>query len=1083
MRKRDETSAKPGNAGRESHGLEDIVAHYLDLLNAGNELDPLEIAARYPHQSEVILRQLYAFLDLGRPSESSAPLGTLGDYTLRRQIGRGGMGVVDEAWQGSMDRVVALKVLPPGIAADLKAFHRFMREAKTAGQLSHRNIVGVHSTGIEEGTPWYSMEFVEGETLAQILAAVKDAEPDTDTPFGKKDDVAYFGNLSRAFADVADGLQHAHSKGVVHRDIKPSNLILDSEGKLRILDFGLARLEGQESLTLSGDVMGTVLYMSPEQAMAKRIPLDHRTDVYSLGATLYEVLTGAPPFRGKDQQDTLSQIIARDPRPPRQLNPRVPKDLETIVLKCLRKDAADRYGTAEALAQDLGRFGRGDAIEARPQTGWEKVARRLWRHRALVAAIGVLLLSGIIGLAASYAYVAEQRDLYAELLYLAHIRVAQQDYEQGNVGRFRKLLDLHRKNPDRGWEWYYLDNLRDMDLFTLPAHEGEVFSIAWHPEGKLLASGGADGFVRIWDSDAREMVREIRHGGSAVRDVSWSLGGDRLAAGTHNGVVKVWNVGTEEVRLSAAAGEDGSAVTKVAWSPNGRWLAFGRWDGTLEVVNADTGEPERHLSVPGAVSSLAWRNDSQRLAAGMSRRRARGHDALEEGLLVLWDTATWEKALETSPHSVYVSALAWSPDGSRFATGSFDDDVKLWDRDAQEASRVLAGHTGYVYSLAWSGGGERLASSSADGTVKIWDIDAAEEPLTLRGHAGKVLSVAWSTTNGLLASGASDGTVKIWRALGGDEALVVPAVAKAAWSFNGEWFASKTGTEHRGQITVFGAATLKPFAAFVYPNAVSMRCLAFSSDNRLLAAVGSDGNLRVWDWRRGHEVLRLDAHRGDGRSVAWSPDGGLLATGGRDRTARIWEVSAGREIHALRMEGDIGSVAWSPDGRRLATASIDQSVWIWDARTGECLLRLNRQPGFTTLGMEMDGQYSVAWSPEGDELAAGSEAGVLVVWDAVSGEERLRVAGHSSCIRSVAWSPDGRRLATGSNDRTVKVFDSRTGEEFLTLRGHGKNGVLSVAWHPDGDRLLTAGIDSVRIWDAPGYGERRDERQGQSEGK
>ena len=204
----------------------------------------------------------------------------------------------------------------------------------------------------------------------------------------------------RLFADVADGLQHAHSKGVVHRDIKPSNLILDGDGKLRILDFGLARLEGQESLTLSGDLMGTVLYMSPEQAMAKRIPLDHRTDVYSLGATIYEVLTGQPPLKGKDQQDTLSQIIVRDPRAPRQLNLRVPKDLETIVLMCLRKDPADRYGTAEALAQDLRRFARGDTVEARPERGWERFVRRAARHKwrllATLCALVVLLGSGFV---------------------------------------------------------------------------------------------------------------------------------------------------------------------------------------------------------------------------------------------------------------------------------------------------------------------------------------------------------------------------------------------------------------------------------------------------------------------------------------------------------------------------------------------------------------------------------------------------------------------------------------------------------------------------------------------------------------
>ena len=303
-----------------------MLGEYIDRLNAGEILDRRVICSEYPELAEAILERLEVFQTVGAGADAEKPLGTLGDYTLRRQIGRGGMGVVYEAWENSMDRVVALKVLPSGAAVDDKTFHRFMREARTAGKLSHPNVVPVYGVGLKEHTPYYAMEFVEGETLAQILTRLKEAEPETDTPFGKKDDVRYFHNLAECFADIADGLQHAHSKGVVHRDIKPSNLILDGDGKLRILDFGLARLEGQESLTLSGDLMGTVLYMSPEQAMAKRIPLDHRTDVYSFGATMYEMFTGEPPFRGKDHHDTLSQIIVRDPRSPRQLNAKVPKD-------------------------------------------------------------------------------------------------------------------------------------------------------------------------------------------------------------------------------------------------------------------------------------------------------------------------------------------------------------------------------------------------------------------------------------------------------------------------------------------------------------------------------------------------------------------------------------------------------------------------------------------------------------------------------------------------------------------------------------------------------------------------------------
>ena len=412
---RSSSGASPGSESP----LEDVVAEYVDRLNAGERINPLEILSDHPRTGQQILDQLKTFIDIDSDVSTGSPLGTLGDYTLRREIGRGGMGVVYEAWQNSMRRQVALKVLPVGIAADTKACTRFMREAQTAGKLSHQNIVGVYSTGVEEGTPWYSMEYVRGETLAQILAREKDAAPEEKTALGfPRDDVAYYSTLARCFADVADGLQHAHSKGVVHRDIKPSNLIFDGERdrggsdhilpKLRILDFGLARLEGQESLTLSGDLMGTVLYMSPEQAMAKRIPLDHRTDVYSLGVTIYEAITGRPPFRGRDHAETLSQIIEREPVGVRKLNPRVPRDLETIVLKCLRKDAADRYGTAEALGQDLRRFVRGIPIEARPQSGWKRIVRRAARQRWKIATGAALLLPALAAGVVSWKYFGER---------------------------------------------------------------------------------------------------------------------------------------------------------------------------------------------------------------------------------------------------------------------------------------------------------------------------------------------------------------------------------------------------------------------------------------------------------------------------------------------------------------------------------------------------------------------------------------------------------------------------------------------------------------------------------------------------
>jgi tetratricopeptide (TPR) repeat protein len=333
------------------------------------------------------------------------------------------------------------------------------------------------------------MEFVEGETLAQVLARMKESPPGEKTAFGfPRDDVAFYSTVARCFADVADGLQHAHSKGIIHRDIKPSNLILDGEGRLRILDFGLARLEGQESLTISGDIVGTPLYMSPEQARRKKIAVDHRTDVYSLGATLYEMLALRPPFSGKDHQDTLSQIIERDPVEPRKVNPRVPRDLETIVLKCLRKDAGDRYGTAEALGQDLRRFVRGEVIEARPEGRGERLARRVRRHRVqLLVLLTILLLVGACGFLAIGFNNQRRREAvreYERAVVLASLKLLRGDLIAPGRDLARGLFISHRFLAD------FRDSARETVAAVTRELEAAVTAVPERFEGHYVLARG-----------------------------------------------------------------------------------------------------------------------------------------------------------------------------------------------------------------------------------------------------------------------------------------------------------------------------------------------------------------------------------------------------------------------------------------------------------------------------------------------------------------------------------------------------------------------------------------------------------------
>ena len=433
----------------ESHEKGAVFGQIIDRLLAGEVLDVRRLREEFPEIGDDVLEQLRAYQDMLPRGEDGPSISTLGDYSIVRQVGRGGMGIVYEAWQNSINRRVALKVLPAGVAADSRTMSRFVREAHVAGKLKHPHIVSVYGMGVESQTPYYAMEFVDGETLAGFLSRQSldltknppessvDGNPERAS--GTQVDSEYCSRMAGYFIGVAKGLYRAHQQGVIHRDVKPSNLMLESTestavspgiertqsscgtdannsprqskrvDKLRLLDFGLARYAGGESLTMTGDVVGTVAYMSPEQARPDRgADVDHRTDIYSLGATMYEALTLRPPLKGRDAQDTLNQIAYQEPLAPRSINPHLPRDLETIILRCLRKDPTDRYPDANSVAADLERFLQGVPIEARPQSTIEKIARQGWRSRRLVAVVTVV--SSVVLPLAFFSH-SQQRDL------------------------------------------------------------------------------------------------------------------------------------------------------------------------------------------------------------------------------------------------------------------------------------------------------------------------------------------------------------------------------------------------------------------------------------------------------------------------------------------------------------------------------------------------------------------------------------------------------------------------------------------------------------------------------------------------
>jgi serine/threonine protein kinase len=431
-------------AGSADARLAELIDELTARLQAGEPLDREACLREHPEHAER-LAQLLPALEVLAGAPAARPrgrsplraarrwppprLGELGDFRLEREVGRGGMGVVYEAVQVSLGRRVALKVLPFASTLDPRQLQRFRNEAQAAAGLHHTHIVPVFATGCERGVHYYAMQFIDGQTVAALIAGLRAGPaapppPPADVPTGPDLPTppvgatstpppargpAFFRTVAALGVQAAEALEHAHQLGVIHRDVKPANLLVDGRGELWVTDFGLAHCQSQAGLTLSGDLVGTLRYMSPEQALAKRVVVDHRTDVYSLGATLYELLTLEPTFGGNDRQELLRQIAFEEPRPPRRLNRAVPAELETIVLKALEKNPADRYGTAQELADDLERWLKDEPIRAKRPTLLQRGRKWARRHQSVVWAAAVCCLVAVAAVAASIGWAVGDR--------------------------------------------------------------------------------------------------------------------------------------------------------------------------------------------------------------------------------------------------------------------------------------------------------------------------------------------------------------------------------------------------------------------------------------------------------------------------------------------------------------------------------------------------------------------------------------------------------------------------------------------------------------------------------------------------
>lgn len=999
-----------------------------------------------------------------------------GDYEILGELGRGGMGIVYKARQVSLNRLVALKTIGSAQLGRTEIV-RFRIEAEAAARLEHPNIVSIYEIGEHQGEHFYSMQLIEGGTVAALSLPAASQSADRQQRL-----------IAGCLAKVARAIHHAHQRGVLHRDLKPGNVLIDAAGEPHVTDFGLAKLFHEDSgLTATTTTLGTPAFMAPEAASGKARQASIGTDVYSLGAVLYALLCGKPPFLGATALETMQLAMESEAESLRAINEAVDRDLEIICFKCLEKEPARRYSSALAFAEDLERWLEGEPILARPATSGEKFRR--WCRRqprlatSLLGTAVLLIVITFVSLAAAHrvntARKSEQREHQSavlanqnlaranqqlgDTLQRAELQLAEDRFKADDVSAaLATLAAIVRRDPSNHIAVQRLTSAllhRDYPIPTIDPITGLgwIWTVELSADGQTLlvlwedaAAKPKRSFVRVWGAVSGNPVSPIIEEPDLIVRAQFSPDGKKVVTASAGGSIAFRDRGTGQ--LVQPPLQTKSIPNALRFTRDGLRVMVATADGRVRIWN-----------VTNAMEVKEWRAHNS--ACADARFNADGKmvvTASDRGSVRIWNAATGDEMFGSRSHTnislnLPVLSVQFSPDDSRLLTVSSDNAARLWEVNTGALIGEPMRHRGKIWPARFSPDGEQIVTASADHTAQIWSGRTAR-PMGTRLHHNGALSDAQFSPNGRsLLTASWDNTAQLWDASTGARLCAPLRHKERVWT---------VGFSRDGESVVTGGADgvaqiwdVRPTAAreFRIDHKREVSFAGYDRSGRLFATVKDDGTVRVWKAGARQLVTRPLPHPGKVVRIEFSDDSRYLATASEDGKARIWELSSGKLTATLQHNGSVQCVRFAPDGKRIVTASIDRTARVWDPESGEPLGSALKHEGWVT---------EACFSPDGSRVATAADDHCARIWDVRTGELCVPTLLHDDNVLDVRFNPDGSILATASTDKTARLWSVRTGLQVGNSMRH-VGLVSSVEFSMDGRRIVTASWDgTARVWDA-----------------